>query len=494
MNTSLSLAQLLAPWLCVNDSRLDALRIQHLKLDSRHIRLGDTFIAIQGHSVDGRQFIDKAIAQGAQLVLAQASEEAAHGLLQLRDSVPVLFLEALPDMLSELAGRVYGGHHNQVIAVTGTNGKTTISQLIAQWLEAIGQKSAVMGTTGNGFLSSLQASQNTTGNAIDVQATLREFADAGATYTAMEVSSHGLIQGRVRAVPFVAGVFSNLSRDHLDYHGTMEAYAEAKRSLFTEHHCQQAIINVDDPVGASWVEMLPHAIGVSLHTEPTTQQGVWATAVHYTSNGISLDFSGSWGEGRLKVPLIGEFNAENVLLAFTTLLSLGIEKQKLIETAAQLRPVVGRMELFHAAGKAQVVVDYAHTPDALEKALRALRIHCQGTLWVIFGCGGDRDKGKRPMMVAIAEQFADRMILTDDNPRSESPDAIIQDMLVGLSHQQAHVEHNRFNALAFALHHAKENDIILLAGKGHEEYQILADQTVHYSDRESAQILLGLLA
>ncbi|WP_245869273.1 Mur ligase family protein, partial [Vibrio fujianensis] len=219
MNTSLSLAQLLAPWLCVNDSRLDALRIQHLKLDSRHIRLGDTFIAIQGHSVDGRQFIDKAIAQGAQLVLAQASEEAAHGLLQLRDSVPVLFLEALPDMLSELAGRVYGGHHNQVIAVTGTNGKTTISQLIAQWLEAIGQKSAVMGTTGNGFLSSLQASQNTTGNAIDVQATLREFADAGATYTAMEVSSHGLIQGRVRAVPFVAGVFSNLSRDHLDYHG-----------------------------------------------------------------------------------------------------------------------------------------------------------------------------------------------------------------------------------------------------------------------------------
>lgn len=494
MNTSQPLAQLVAPWLTLNDPRLEPYMVRHLQLDSRLVQSGDTFVAIQGHAIDGRQFIDKAIEQGANLILAQASESFPHGYLEFRGLVPVLFIHELPEILSELAGRLYGGYSNQVIAVTGTNGKTTISQLIAQWLEAIGEKAAVMGTTGNGFLASLQAAHNTTGNAIEVQATLRQLAEAGAKYTAMEVSSHGLVQGRVTAVPFVAGVFSNLSRDHLDYHGTMEAYADAKLSLFTEHHCQQAIINVDDPVGASWVATLPHAIGVSLHTQPSTQQALWATSVQYAEKGISLAFAGSWGTGHLNVPLIGEFNAGNVLLALTTLLSLGIDKQILLDTAAQLRPVVGRMELFRSSGKAKVVVDYAHTPDALEKALRALRVHCRGKLWAIFGCGGDRDKGKRPMMAAIAEQFADEMILTDDNPRSEPPEAIIQDILAGLTHQQVHIEHDRFQALAFALHHAGENDIILLAGKGHEEYQILAHQTVHYSDRESAQILLECLA
>ncbi|MCG3758303.1 UDP-N-acetylmuramoyl-L-alanyl-D-glutamate--2,6-diaminopimelate ligase [Vibrio cincinnatiensis] len=494
MNTRHPLAQLLAPWLNVSDPRLEPCLVQQLQLDSRHIQPGETFIAIQGHAIDGRQFIDKAIEQGANLVLAQACEVFPHGHLEFKGRIPVLFLDALPAILSELAGRVYGGHHNQVIAVTGTNGKTTISQLIAQWLEAAGQKTAVMGTTGNGFLSSLRATPNTTGNAVEVQATLRQLAEDGACYTAMEVSSHGLVQGRVKTVPFVAGVFSNLSRDHLDYHGTMEAYAEAKLSLFTEHDCQQAIINVDDPVGASWGRRLPRAIGVSLHTQPNTQQALWATSVHYAENGISLDFSGEWGEGHLDVPLIGEFNAGNVLLALATLLSLGIDKNILLETATQLRPVVGRMELFRSRGQAQVVVDYAHTPDALEKALQALRVHCRGKLWVIFGCGGDRDKGKRPMMASIAEQFADEVILTDDNPRSESPDDIIQDMLAGLTHQQAYVEHDRFKALAYALEHAIEDDIILLAGKGHEEYQILAHQTVHYSDRESARILLERFA
>lgn len=490
MNTCHSLAQLLAPWLFINDSRLESCFVQQLQLDSRHVQPGDTFIAIQGHTIDGRKCIDKAIEQGANSVLAQASESFPHGHLEFRGLVPVLFIHALPEVLSELAGRVYGGHHNQVIAVTGTNGKTTISQLIAQWLEATGKQAAVMGTTGNGFLSSLQATHNTTGNAVEVQAMLRQLAEDGARYTAMEVSSHGLVQGRVKAVPFLAGIFSNLSRDHLDYHGTMAAYAEAKLSLFTEHRCQQAIINIDDPVGAKWGEMLPHAIGVSLYTQPTTEKALWATSVHYAENGISIDFSGSWGEGHLKVPLIGEFNTGNVLLALATLLSLGIDKHTLLETATQLRPVIGRMELFHAPGKAQVVVDYAHTPDALEKALQALRVHCRGKLWAIFGCGGDRDKGKRPMMAAIAEQFADEVILTDDNPRSESPDDIIQDMLTGLTRQQAYVEHDRFKALEYALQQAFDDDIILLAGKGHEEYQILAHQTVHYSDRESARILL----
>lgn len=488
-----ALSQLIAPWLDLSDSTLGSLSISHLELDSRQIKSGDTFVAIQGHAVDGRQFIDKAIAQGANAVLAEADLQHAHGLVEHRGDVPIIYLQDLNQHLSQLAGGLYGGHHNQLIGVTGTNGKTTITQLIAQWLDLLGHKTAVMGTTGNGFLNALEPAANTTGNALQIQASLRDLAQRGAQFTALETSSHGLVQGRVKKLNFAAGVFSNLSRDHLDYHGTMEAYAAAKFSLFSEHVCQQAIINVDDAVGAQWVKQLPHAVGVSLVAQPTTAQAIWAQQIHYAESGITLHFESSWGEGELHAPLIGEFNASNLLLALATLLSLGFEKHALLACAPQLRPVLGRMELFQREQRAKIVVDYAHTPDALEKALRALRVHCSGQLWAIVGCGGDRDRGKRPMMAAIAEQCADRVILTDDNPRSESPQAIMADMLAGLAHpHQAHVEHNRFQAASYALQHAGAQDIILLAGKGHEDYQVLANETIHYSDRETAQQLLEL--
>ncbi|EGR2025135.1 UDP-N-acetylmuramoyl-L-alanyl-D-glutamate--2,6-diaminopimelate ligase [Vibrio cholerae] len=493
MNTHSAISELIAPWLELTDPKLAALVITHLELDSRLIKSGDTFVAIQGHAVDGRQFIDKAIAQGANVVLAEADAQHINGWVEYRAGVPVIYLAELGQHLSELAGRLYGGHHNQLIGVTGTNGKTTITQLIAQWLELLSHKAAVMGTTGNGFLNALEPAANTTGNALQIQATLRDLAERGAQYTALETSSHGLVQGRVKKLHFVAGVFSNLSRDHLDYHGTMEAYAAAKFSLFSEHACQNAIINVDDAVGAQWVKQLPQAIGVSLVTKPNTAQAIWAREVAYAESGITLNFESSWGEGELHAPLIGEFNACNLLLALATLLSLGFEKSALLATAPKLRPVLGRMELFQREQKAKMVVDYAHTPDALEKALRALRVHCAGQLWAIVGCGGDRDRGKRPMMAAIAEQFADRVILTDDNPRSESPQAIVADMVAGLTHpERAHIEHHRFQAASYALQHAGAQDIILLAGKGHEDYQVLANETIHYSDRETAQQLLEL--
>lgn len=494
MNTSKTLQQLLSPWLTINSPQLAMLSVSHLELDSRKIQPGDTFVAIIGHATDGRQFISKAVAQGANLILAQACSNHPHGEVE-EQAVPVLYIDHLDKHLSELAGRLYAGHDNHVIAVTGTNGKTTISQLITQWITLLGRRAAVMGTTGNGFLDQLQPAANTTGNAIEVQSTLHQLAEQGAEYTAMEVSSHGLVQGRVKCLQFDAGVFSNLSRDHLDYHGTMEVYAEAKLSLFTEHETRHAIINVDDEVGARWAQQLRHAVGVSLIAKPEAEQSLWAVDVHYAQSGITLNFDGSWGQGQLCAPLIGEFNASNLLLALATLLSLGFELNALLASAPKLKPVLGRMELFQAPGKAKVVVDYAHTPDALEKALRALRVHCQGQLWAIFGCGGDRDTGKRPLMAAIAEQFSDRIILADDNPRSENPQAIMADMLAGLRHpQHAVIEHNRFDALNIALSQAKADDIILLAGKGHEEYQVLADHTIHYSDRESAQTLLELSA
>lgn len=490
MFKELTLASLLSTWVDVSKQPYADLIITHLELDSRKVTQGDTFVAVKGHVVDGRNYIDAAISAGANAVIAEACELQPHGHITELHGTPVIYIQELNTLLSTLAAKRYPLISNQLIGVTGTNGKTTITQLIAQWLELLHRRAAVMGTTGNGFLNELKPAANTTGNAVEVMHTLHELEKQGAQYTALEVSSHGLVQGRVKAVPFKVGVFTNLSRDHLDYHGTMEDYADAKFLLFSEHHCQHAVINIDDSIGASWAEKLPNVTAVSLTPKET---GIWATQVHYSDAGIDLCFDGLCGQGQMQVPLIGEFNACNVLLAFATLLQLGFSKQALTESAPYLKPVLGRMELFQAKEKAKVVVDYAHTPDALEKALMALRVHCQGKLWTIFGCGGDRDTGKRPMMAEIAERLGDEVILTDDNPRSESPQAIIQDMLSGLREpERATVEHGRYDALRFALAHASAEDIILLAGKGHEDYQVMAHETIHYSDRESAQQLLGL--
>lgn len=279
----------------------------------------------------------------------------------------------------------------------------------------------------------------------------------------------------------------------MDYHGNMQGYEAAKKLLFTGHHCELAVLNIDDEVGERWLADRRDAIAVSVEGKRVDQNGLWATQVDYSDKGIALNFAGHFGEGALSAPLIGQFNASNLMLAFASLLSLGFDIKQLQQTASQLQPVLGRMELFHTLGKPKVVVDYAHTPDALEKALQALRVHCEGKLWVVVGCGGDRDKGKRPMMAAIAEQLADQVILSDDNPRSEDPALIIDDMLAGMQQpQQAKIEHSRYQAANYAVKHAGAQDIILLAGKGHEDYQVVGRESIHYSDRESAAALLGL--
>ncbi len=491
MTKAIRLDALLSSW--VNCPSLASVLVSELELDSRRVQPGTTFVAIVGHVVDGRKFIESAIEQGANAVIAQACDIKVHGTIEMVGDTPVVYIDALDKCLSEIAGQLYTYPAMKLIGVTGTNGKTTITQLIAQWIDLIGSKAAVMGTTGNGFLGELQEAANTTGNAVEIQRTLASLAAQDAKYTALEVSSHGLVQGRVQALSFAAGVFTNLSRDHLDYHGTMEDYASAKFSLFTQHQCEQAIINVDDQVGASWTKELTNAIAVSLTPTSEYENAIWANNIAYAESGITIGFDGKFGSGELYAPLIGEFNAANLLLAFATLLSLGFSKQELLATASQLQPVLGRMELFHTEKRAKVVVDYAHTPDALEKALQALRVHCDGQLWAIVGCGGDRDAGKRPMMAEIAERLGDKVVLTDDNPRSESPERIVKDMLAGLSKPaDAVIEHDRFQALSYALNNASEQDIILLAGKGHEDYQIRNGETIHYSDRESAMQLLGL--
>nr|WP_261874750.1 UDP-N-acetylmuramoyl-L-alanyl-D-glutamate--2,6-diaminopimelate ligase [Vibrio rarus] len=488
-----TLQHLLQPWLVDLSDNLANITVSNLELDSRNITAGSTFVAINGHQVDGRRFIASAIQSGANLVIAESDEHSPHGHVVWQEQTPIVYINELSQNLSALANRLYAFEGMDLIAVTGTNGKTTITQIIAQWLESVGQRAAVMGTTGNGFLSSLKEAKNTTGSAIEICKTLAQLKGLGAQITALETSSHGLVQHRIKHLPFAAGVFTNLSRDHLDYHGNMAEYAKAKLSLFTEHSCQHKIINSDDAIGQEWLQIIPDAIAVSLLSKPQTQQYMYASHIRYSEQGIDIVFESSWGAGTLHAPLIGEFNASNLLLALTTLLSLGIDIKALQQAAKKLQPVIGRMELFQTADKAKVVVDYAHTPDALEKALRALRVHCVGQLWVICGCGGDRDKGKRPMMAAIGEQFADRVILADDNPRSECPAQIIQDMLAGVTDPKwVIIEHDRFKALSYAIANAHSQDIILLAGKGHEDYQVLGDNTIHYSDRESAMTLLEI--
>ncbi|MBV7297922.1 UDP-N-acetylmuramoyl-L-alanyl-D-glutamate--2,6-diaminopimelate ligase [Enterovibrio paralichthyis] len=491
-----SFRELLAPWY---DAIPDA-RITGLTLDNRQVKPGDVFIAVQGHALDARRFIPAAIEAGAAAVISDDGDILSNGNgpfdVAMQGGVPVVAFPHLKSNLSQIADRFYQSpsQNMTVIGVTGTNGKTTVSQLVAQWIDLVGGKAAVMGTTGNGFLSALEPAPNTTGSALDIQQQLAAFNQNGATHVAMEVSSHGLVQDRVKAVAFDAAIFTNLSRDHLDYHGTMEAYAEAKLRLFTHYGSPVSVINADDPVGAEWLANMPEAVAVSMVADAVeNHQGrkLWLTSVDYATSGVTIRFDSSWGDGVFTAPLVGEFNVMNLLVSLTTLLGLGYDKAQLLAFAPKLQAVIGRMEVFHRPDKPMLVVDYAHTPDALEKALQALRRHCDGQLWCIFGCGGDRDTGKRPMMAAIAESLADKAILTDDNPRSESPQAIVADMLKGMQRaDEAIVLHDRAQACRYAFDNASENDVILIAGKGHEDYQVLASGTVHYSDRDTVRHLL----
>ncbi|MEH2921699.1 UDP-N-acetylmuramoyl-L-alanyl-D-glutamate--2,6-diaminopimelate ligase [Samsonia erythrinae] len=491
-----NLRDLLAPW--VQDAPARALR--EMTLDSRVAAAGDLFVAIVGHKTDGRRYIPQAIAQGVAAIIAEADDEAADGSVCEMHGVPVVYLSNLNQRLSALAGRFYQqpAEKIQLIGVTGTNGKTTTTQLLAQWSQALGETSAVMGTVGNGLLGRATPTENTTGSAVDVQQMLSQLVEQGATFAAMEVSSHGLVQHRVAALPFAAAVFTNLSRDHLDYHGDMESYEAAKWTLFTDHRVGQMIINADDEVGLRWLSKLPDAVAVTMENNLVPGcRGRWLKAIQidYHDNGATIAFESSWGHGEIESRLMGAFNVSNMLLALATLLSLGYPLDKLVTTGSLLQPVCGRMEVFHTDGKPTVVVDYAHTPDALEKALEAARLHCKGKLWCVFGCGGDRDKGKRPLMGGIAEQLADCVVVTDDNPRSEEPQAIVADILSGLLDAgRAQVIHGRAEAVTSAIMQAKENDVVLVAGKGHEDYQLVGNRRLDYSDRITVARLLGGIA
>lgn len=470
------------------------LAVNALIIDSRKVQAGDCFVAINGHALDGRRFISTALTRGATAVLKEADTEAEHGHIDYIEQIPVISFFELSQALSALADDFYQSpsQHLKLIGVTGTNGKSTITQIIANWVTLLAGKAGVMGTIGNGLFAQLTPAENTTGSALDVQAEIARQLQQGAELCAMEVSSHGLIQGRVNALDFDVALFTNLTRDHLDYHGDMAAYADAKKILF-QTAVKHKIFNVDDAYGKAWAQQWPDAIQFSVQQDLSAHRGAFLYCHDLTFNngGFSCELHTSWGEGKLHCGLIGEFNASNVVAACASLLALGYDFDALLQVAPQLTAVCGRMELFKRVGQAACVVDYAHTPDALEKALQALRVHCEGKLWCIYGCGGDRDTGKRPLMARVAEQFADTAVITDDNPRTESAAAIVADMLAGLVNPNAvAIIHDRRQAIHWAMSQSKQNDIILVAGKGHEDYQIIGVDKHHYSDRETIIAML----
>ncbi|VFP83144.1 UDP-N-acetylmuramoyl-L-alanyl-D-glutamate--2, 6-diaminopimelateligase [Candidatus Erwinia haradaeae] len=486
-----NLSYLLAPWV----SRAPQCPLREMQIDSRSIVLGDLFVAINGHLTDGRYFISDAIAHGAAAVITETKEKENHGKIDNINGVPVIHLINLPQFLSEIAGRFYQspGKKLQIIGVTGTNGKTTTTHLLAQWVHLLGNLSGVIGTLGNGLYGQLLLTKNTTDSAVDVQRTLASLLNQGVNLVGIEVSSHALTQYRVADIPFAAAVFTNLSHDHLDYHGNMIHYEHSKWTLFSQHQVRHMIINNDDAIGSKWLKLLPNAVLVTTTNGgiPPSQKWLQATKIIYHDSGTSVSFNSSWGYGQFDTQLIGSFNINNLFLSLATLLSLEYPLDVLLYTAQKLTPISGRMQIFTGLNTPKIVVDYAHTPDALEKVLIILRYHCKGKLWCVFGCGGDRDKSKRPLMGKISEQLADISIITSDNPRNEDPRMIINDILSGLlTPGSAYVVIDRAQAINYAIKKAELDDIVLIAGKGSETYQIFGTQNFSYSD---SNLVLHLL-
>lgn len=472
---------------------LASLTVTGLTLDSRKVVSGDVFIAIQGSQQDASIYVPQALAHGAVAALVETQNPSLDRQL-VSAEIPAIYIYQLGLQVSAIAGKFYQQPADAMtlIGVTGTNGKSTICALMANWLTLLGAKAGVLGTLGNGLFGQLTVGLNTTGSPIEIQHELQKMHAQGATHVAMEVSSHGLVQHRVAALPFNTAIFTNLTRDHLDYHLTMDAYGDAKRQLFEFSSLQHKIINADCPLGQMWLRQMPDAISVGFSV-PDSHQGRYLQIVdaQYLNNGIAFNFVSSWGAGHISAPLYAKFNVANLAAVLVALLCQGYSLADLLALAPQLDAVDGRMAYISAPNKPAFVVDYAHTPDALAQALQGLKLHCQAKLWVLFGCGGDRDKGKRPEMAQAAQIYADQIIVVDDNPRRERPAAIVADILAGFTTtDNVQVIHDRKQAIAYALAHADPTDVILVAGKGHETYQIIGDETLYYSDRAAIESLL----
>ncbi|MHA6492638.1 UDP-N-acetylmuramoyl-L-alanyl-D-glutamate--2,6-diaminopimelate ligase [Pseudomonas borbori] len=454
--------------------------IRELTLDSRKVRPGDLFLAVPGTEQDGRVHIADAIARGA----AAVAYEAQGAQAMTAHSAELVAIKGLAGQLSAIAGRFYGepsrGLH--LIGITGTNGKTSVSQLLAQALDLLGERCGIVGTLGNGFYNALALGRHTTPDPIGVQATLADMKNAGARAVAMEVSSHGLHQGRVAALAFDVAVFTNLSRDHLDYHGSMQAYGEAKAALFNWSGLRCRVLNLDDAFGRE-LAAAEHESRLISYSLENAEAYLYCRDAHFDEQGVRATLVTPRGEGSLRSSLLGRFNLSNLLAVVGALLGMDYPLDEILKVLPQLQGPVGRMQRLGGVNRPLVVVDYAHTPDALEKVLEALRPHVKGRLLCLFGCGGDRDSGKRPLMADVVERLADGVLVTDDNPRSELPQQIFSDIRGGFkAPEQVQFVHGRGQAIAQLIAGASVDDVLVLAGKGHEDYQEINGVRQPFSD------------
>jgi UDP-N-acetylmuramoyl-L-alanyl-D-glutamate--2,6-diaminopimelate ligase len=461
--------------------------------DSRRVRAGDAFAAFPGTKADGRAFIPDAIRAGAGLVLWEFPGFAWNPAWQ----VAQVAVEGLAAKLGAIADAIHGHPSRSlwIVGVTGTNGKTSCSQWIAQCFAACGRRAAVIGTLGHGLVGAVVPAERTTPDAARVHELLAQFRDAGASAVAMEASSHGLDQGRVNAVGFDVALFTNLTRDHLDYHGTMAAYGAAKAKLFTWPGLRTAVINADDPFGQGLVDLVRRNGGRVL-TYGSAGADIHATDVEMTSTGLAMSVVTPWGRGEVRAPVTGAFNAVNLMGVLGVLLASGTTFSAALTALSRIEAPAGRMQRLGGGALPLVVVDYAHSPDSLEKVLLALRpaVGPGHELVCVFGCGGDRDRGKRAQMGEVAGRLADRLVVTSDNPRGEDPAAIASAIVSGIrgtANRRWSVEPDRAHAIHAAIAAARSGDVVLVAGKGHEDYQEMSGVRHHFSDAQAAAAALA---
>jgi UDP-N-acetylmuramoyl-L-alanyl-D-glutamate--2,6-diaminopimelate ligase len=465
-------------------------KVKGLCTDSRRVGAGDIFFALSTDIQQRQTHINAAIAAGAVAILADADQPLTGAIEQ---QTPVAYIDDLRSRCGIIASRFYGNPAAElrIIGITGTNGKTSVCHYLAQLLSGSDLAPAgVIGTLGCGHIGALTPLDMTTPGAVELQGILADLTESSCRSVVMEVSSHALDQGRVADLGFEMAVLTNLSRDHLDYHGDMAAYADAKQRLFRSQDLRKAVVNFDDPFGREIFQQLAGSVGTvgyGLDEAMTAQADAFVSAsdIACTAQGLTLRISGSYGSAHVATALLGKFNVYNLLAASAAALALDVPFAELIQRLGRLQPVRGRFERFGGtADQPLVVVDFAHTPDGLTQALASLRELSNGQLWCVFGCGGDRDRGKRPLMGAVAARWADQVILTSDNPRSEDPDCIITEIHAGIeSTGRVRVVPDRAAAIRAAITAAGPGDVVLIAGKGHETYQEIQGRRYPFSDQ-----------
>ena len=498
LNFNGALLELLSGLATVPDPAHQAVNVvvTGIQLDSRMLRKGDLFLACFGRNHDAREFIGEAIKTGVTAVLAETGGQWQG--TQIIDGIAVIAVDNLSAKLSEIAARFYGhpSRRLSVIGITGTNGKTSCSQFIAQALANSGFSCGTIGTLGYGVYGKLQETQLTTPDPVFTQMALAEMVQGGIDPVVMEVSSVGLHQKRVKAVKFDTAIFTNLTRDHLDYHESMEAYGNNKKKLFTSEGLSRAIINLDDPYALSVINAIAPSVEMCTYSIKNSAATVYAESLTLTRQGFEARVVTPIGAGVIKGKLFGYFNVSNLLAVISVLVSYLPKKkeldiEQLCELVSGLSPVDGRMQIVGDTAEITALVDYAHTPDGLRSALKGLRDHFSGNIWCVFGCGGNRDKGKRPIMGEIAEAFADKVIIADDNPRNEEGDKIVEHIQSGMkSPEQTVVLRDREKAIAYAIGHAEPGDVVLVAGKGHETYQDVGGSRLIFSDANQVRLAL----